>query len=126
MFLSNGNMTVINGNKHQVNSTNQSYVVFNNKDIPKIAKSLGTLEFLVDMRFGNDKNILFSKRDSCLDKDLALAGGPIGGQTRLQIRNEHLQYIFTWFLLFFPNMNLIYSRFALGLAGSIIWMKKFI
>ena len=23
-------------------------------------------------------------------------GGPIGGQTRVTLRNEHLQYIFTW------------------------------
>ena len=23
-------------------------------------------------------------------------GGPIGGQTRISLRNDHLQYVFTW------------------------------
>lgn len=26
-------------------------------------------------------------------------GGPIGGQTTITLRNEHLSYIFTWFSL---------------------------
>lgn len=29
----------------------------------------------------------------------AAAGGPIGGQTQVTVRNEHLSYIFTWFSL---------------------------
>uniref|UniRef100_A0A8C5R7R5 SURF1-like protein n=1 Tax=Leptobrachium leishanense TaxID=445787 RepID=A0A8C5R7R5_9ANUR len=34
-----------------------------------------------------------------IDADLAstVPGGPIGGQTRVTLRNEHMQYIFTWF-----------------------------
>lgn len=28
-----------------------------------------------------------------------VSGGPIGGQTRATIRNEHLSYIVTWFSL---------------------------
>eukprot|EP00058_Branchiostoma_floridae_P007036 XP_002592524.1 hypothetical protein BRAFLDRAFT_118944 [Branchiostoma floridae] len=28
-------------------------------------------------------------------------GGPIGGQTRVQLRNEHMQYILTWYSLSF-------------------------
>lgn len=31
--------------------------------------------------------------------DTTVAGGPIGGQTRVQMRNEHLSYIVTWFSL---------------------------
>lgn len=26
-------------------------------------------------------------------------GGPIGGQTRVTLRNEHMQYILTWLVL---------------------------
>ena len=29
-------------------------------------------------------------------EDSWVPGGPIGGQTNLSIRNEHLQYILTW------------------------------
>ena len=25
-----------------------------------------------------------------------VTGGPVGGQTRVTLRNDHLQYIFTW------------------------------
>lgn len=28
-----------------------------------------------------------------------IPGGPIGGQTTVSLRNEHLSYIFTWFSL---------------------------
>lgn len=28
-----------------------------------------------------------------------ISGGPIGGQTRVTLRNEHLSYIVTWFSL---------------------------
>ncbi|EDV28109.1 expressed hypothetical protein [Trichoplax adhaerens] len=33
------------------------------------------------------------------DARSTLPGGPIGGQTRVTLRNEHLQYIFTWYTL---------------------------
>ena len=32
----------------------------------------------------------------CLSLATTVPGGPIGGQTRVTLRNEHLQYIFTW------------------------------
>lgn len=31
--------------------------------------------------------------------DFDIPGGPIGGQTRVSLRNEHLSYILTWFSL---------------------------
>lgn len=31
--------------------------------------------------------------------ETTVPGGPIGGQTRVQMRNEHLSYIVTWFSL---------------------------
>ncbi|XP_019497352.1 PREDICTED: surfeit locus protein 1 [Hipposideros armiger] len=39
-------------------------------------------------------------------------GGPIGGQTRVTLRNEHLQYIITWY--------------GLCAATSYLWFKKFV
>ncbi|XP_033374300.1 surfeit locus protein 1 isoform X2 [Parus major] len=39
-------------------------------------------------------------------------GGPIGGQTRVSLRNEHMQYILTWY--------------SLCAATSFLWYKKFI
>ncbi|XP_029024532.1 surfeit locus protein 1 [Betta splendens] len=39
-------------------------------------------------------------------------GGPIGGQTRVSLRNEHLQYIITWY--------------GLCAATSYMWFSKFI
>ncbi|XP_036185101.1 surfeit locus protein 1 isoform X2 [Myotis myotis] len=39
-------------------------------------------------------------------------GGPIGGQTRVTLRNEHMQYIITWY--------------GLCAATSYLWVKKFL
>ncbi|XP_006900687.1 PREDICTED: surfeit locus protein 1 [Elephantulus edwardii] len=48
-----------------------------------------------------------------LDADFksTVPGGPIGGQTRVTLRNEHLQYIVTWY--------------GLCAATSYLWFKKF-
>ncbi|XP_062816317.1 surfeit locus protein 1 isoform X1 [Anolis carolinensis] len=50
----------------------------------------------------------------CIDADhkSTVPGGPIGGQTRVTLRNEHLQYILTWY--------------GLCAATSFMWYKKFI
>ncbi|XP_070374541.1 surfeit locus protein 1 isoform X2 [Equus asinus] len=39
-------------------------------------------------------------------------GGPVGGQTRVTLRNEHMQYIITWY--------------GLCAATSYLWFKKFL
>ncbi|XP_075762063.1 surfeit locus protein 1 [Pelodiscus sinensis] len=39
-------------------------------------------------------------------------GGPIGGQTRVTLRNEHMQYVITWY--------------GLCAATSYMWYRKFI
>ncbi|XP_069914703.1 surfeit locus protein 1 isoform X2 [Oryctolagus cuniculus] len=41
-----------------------------------------------------------------------IPGGPIGGQTRVTLRNEHLQYIVTWY--------------GLCAATAYLWVKKFL
>ncbi|MEE6505323.1 hypothetical protein FKM82_005496 [Ascaphus truei] len=49
-----------------------------------------------------------------IDADLksTVPGGPIGGQTRVTLRNEHMQYIVTWY--------------GLCAATTYMWCKKFI
>ncbi|XP_037653323.1 surfeit locus protein 1 isoform X2 [Choloepus didactylus] len=49
-----------------------------------------------------------------LDADFrsTVPGGPVGGQTRVTLRNEHTQYIITWY--------------GLCAATSYLWFKKFI
>lgn len=59
--------------------------------------------------------------------DAARSGGPIGGQTRLQIRNEHMQYILTWSVVAM-RLSIVYCRlhwhrFSLGIATSWIWIR---
>lgn len=44
--------------------------------------------------------------------DSTVPGGPIGGQTRVTLRNEHMQYIVTWY--------------GLCAATSYLWCKKFL
>ncbi|XP_008476156.1 surfeit locus protein 1 [Diaphorina citri] len=47
--------------------------------------------------------------DACVDSDIP--GGPIGGQTRVTLRNEHLSYVLTWL--------------GISVGSSILWWKKF-
>ncbi|XP_031173478.1 surfeit locus protein 1 [Sander lucioperca] len=46
------------------------------------------------------------------DFESTIPGGPIGGQTRVTLRNEHMQYIITWY--------------GLCAATSYMWYAKFI
>ncbi|KAK5852385.1 hypothetical protein PBY51_023856 [Eleginops maclovinus] len=48
--------------------------------------------------------------DACFES--TIPGGPIGGQTRITLRNEHMQYILTWY--------------GLCAATSYMWFAKFI
>uniref|UniRef100_A0A8D8RZY0 SURF1-like protein n=1 Tax=Cacopsylla melanoneura TaxID=428564 RepID=A0A8D8RZY0_9HEMI len=48
--------------------------------------------------------------DACVDSDVP--GGPIGGQTRITLRNEHLSYILTWL--------------GISAGSSVLWWKKFV
>ncbi|XP_028395005.1 surfeit locus protein 1-like [Dendronephthya gigantea] len=43
------------------------------------------------------------------DAGSTFPGGPIGGQTRVYLRNEHLQYIFTWYGLSFATALMLYK-----------------
>lgn len=46
--------------------------------------------------------------------DFDVPQGPIGGQTRISLRNEHLSYIFTWYGLSILTSFMWYSQFLKG------------
>lgn len=46
--------------------------------------------------------------------DFDVPKGPIGGQTRVSLRNEHLSYIFTWYALCALTSFMWYSQFLKG------------
>jgi cytochrome oxidase assembly protein ShyY1 len=55
----------------------QTILIF--RDIPEMARRLDTLPIFLDA-----------------DAASTVPGGPIGGQTRVTLRNDHLSYMFTW------------------------------
>ncbi|KAJ1523621.1 hypothetical protein ONE63_001464 [Megalurothrips usitatus] len=65
------------------------------RDVDKMAEAAGTAPIFIDAA-----------------EDSWIPGGPIGGQTNLSIRNEHMQYIVTWF--------------SLSAISAFMWYKQFI
>lgn len=65
------------------------------RDLEAMAKVTGAEEIFIDAVF-----------------ESTIPGGPIGGQTRVTLRNEHMQYIVTWY--------------GLCAATSYMWYAKFI
>ncbi|MBN3288006.1 SURF1 protein, partial [Polyodon spathula] len=65
------------------------------RDLEAMAKVAGTEPILIDADFSS-----------------TIPGGPIGGQTRVTLRNEHMQYIITWY--------------SLCAATTYMWYRKFI
>ena len=45
------------------------------------------------------------------DYDSTVKGGPIGGQTIVNVRNEHVSYIVTWYSLTVATLFLWHRRF---------------
>ncbi|XP_055988788.1 surfeit locus protein 1 [Sorex fumeus] len=65
------------------------------RDVTAMAQHAGTEPIFIDADFRS-----------------TVPGGPIGGQTRVTLRNEHLQYILTWY--------------GLCAATSYLWYQKFL
>ncbi|KAG8190390.1 hypothetical protein JTE90_022033 [Oedothorax gibbosus] len=63
------------------NQTGQNRQFFY-RDVPRMANMTGALPIYLDA-----------------DASTTVPGGPIGGQTRISFRNEHLSYIVTWYSL---------------------------
>jgi len=72
---------------------------WHSRDVDALAAKLDTQPVFVDLD---------------LDSSRAAAefGGPIGGQTRISLRNDHVQYMMTWF--------------GLSAITSFLWMKRFV
>lgn len=64
------------------------------RDLEAMAKVTGSEEIFIDA-------VLES----------TIPGGPIGGQTRVTLRNEHMQYIITWYGLCTATSYLWYTKF---------------
>ncbi|XP_072422162.1 surfeit locus protein 1 isoform X1 [Chiloscyllium punctatum] len=65
------------------------------RDLEAMAQAMGTEPIFIDADFSS-----------------TVPGGPVGGQTRVTLRNEHLQYILTWY--------------GLCAATSYMWFQKFV
>ncbi|XP_028318174.1 surfeit locus protein 1 [Gouania willdenowi] len=65
------------------------------RDLEEMSRITGAEPVFIDADFGS-----------------TIPGGPIGGQTRVTLRNEHMQYIVTWY--------------GLCAATSYMWYAKFI
>ncbi|KAM5146637.1 surfeit locus protein 1 [Mantella aurantiaca] len=65
------------------------------RDLEAMAKQTGAEPILIDASFAS-----------------TVPGGPIGGQTRVTLRNEHMQYIVTWY--------------GLCAVTTFMWIRKFI
>ena len=69
------------------------------RDIEALASKLNTLPVFLDLD-------LESSRES------AVRGGPVGGQTRISLRNDHAQYMMTWW--------------GLTAVTTLLWLKRFV
>ena len=52
-------------------------------------------------------------------RESSIIGGPLGGQTAINLRNEHMNYIVTWFSLSFLTTFLWWQKF-----GKLLLLRK--
>ena len=52
-------------------------------------------------------------------KECSVKGGPLGGQTAVNLRNEHMNYVITWFSLTILTTYMWWSKF-----GKLMLLKK--
>ncbi|XP_067397969.1 surfeit locus protein 1 [Emydura macquarii macquarii] len=64
------------------------------RDLEAMARVTGTEPIFIDADFRS-----------------TVPGGPIGGQTRVTLRNEHMQYIITWYSLCAATFYMWYRKF---------------
>jgi len=74
-------------------------LIWFSRDVPALAKKLRTLPILFDL-------------DLASSQEAAHSGGPVGGQTRITLTNDHAQYMFTWW--------------AISAITTILWLQKFV
>jgi surfeit locus 1 family protein len=74
---------------------------WSHRDVDAMAATAGTEPILLDA-----------------DSTTTVHGGPIGGQTRISLRNDHLQYVFTWYALSLATAYMFYLLWKRKGSGS--------
>ncbi|KAL8611515.1 hypothetical protein ACOMHN_014570 [Nucella lapillus] len=69
------------------------------RDVESMARNAGTAPILID-------------------QDLKTSVGPLGGQTRVTLRNEHMSYIITWY-------SLALITYSLALITFAMWFRRY-
>lgn len=72
---------------------------WHSRDLAALARKLDTLPLIMDL-------------DLASSNQAASQGGPVGGQTRIALRNDHVQYMMTWW--------------GVSLITGILWLQKFV
>jgi surfeit locus 1 family protein len=75
-------------------SNNPARGIWFYRDLEAMSEALGTAPIFLDA-----------------DKGSTVPGGPLGGQTRVSLRNEHFSYIVTWY--------------SLAVITSFMWYKRY-
>jgi len=70
---------------------------WHHRDLKQMAEALGTLPIFIDAR---------------VESTISGKGSPQGGQTNVQLRNDHMSYIITWFTLSVLTTALWWKRYA--------------
>ena len=69
------------------------------RDVAALAERLHTVPVFVDL-------------DLESSREAAGRGGPVGGQTRISLTNDHAQYMFTWW--------------GVAVISTFLWLKRFV
>ena len=72
---------------------------WHSRDVTALASKLDTLPVFVDL-------------DLESSREAAERGGPVGGQTRISLRNDHAQYMLTWW--------------GASVLTSLLWLRRFV
>lgn len=75
---------------------------WHHREINLMAKTLGTVPILIDAIQAS-----------------TVKGGPLGGQTAINLRNEHMSYVITWWTLTFFTSLLWWNKF-----GRLLFVKR--
>lgn len=77
------------------NKNDPSNNIWRTRDVAEIAAAIKTAPIFIDEIKSNSHKILYNSFYYFI-LATSVPGGPIGGQTNVQLRNEHLSYIATW------------------------------
>ena len=73
--------------------------LWHSRDVEALAAKLNTRPVFLDL-------------DLESSREAAGRGGPVGGQTRISLRNDHVQYMMTWW--------------SVSAMTMLLWLKKFV